>query len=354
MSDKNLEVTINGRKIGPTHPPYMIAELSGNHNGDINRALSIIESAHNSGADAVKLQTYTADTITIDHSGPGFVINGGLWDGKTLYDLYGEAHTPWDWHPKLFEKAHALGLTIFSSPFDFSAIEFLETLDVPAYKIASFEIVDLGLIEQAANTGKPLIISTGMANLKEISEAIGVASAGGGGLILLHCTSGYPTPISETNLQTINDMKKRFGLPVGLSDHTRGNSVAIAASAIGASVIEKHITLSRSDGGPDAEFSLEPHEFSQLCKDCRDAWEAIGKVNYQLEESEVNMIPLRRSLYAVQDVELGEKLTKNNIRSIRPGYGLAPRDWRLVEGRFAARNIKRGTPLSWDDIEDNP
>lgn len=354
MSDKNLEVTINGRKIGPTHPPYMIAELSGNHNGDINRALSIIESAHNSGADAVKLQTYTADTITIDHSGPGFVINGGLWDGKTLYDLYGEAHTPWDWHPKLFEKAHALGLTIFSSPFDFSAIEFLETLDVPAYKIASFEIVDLGLIEQAANTGKPLIISTGMANLKEISEAIGVASAGGGGLILLHCTSGYPTPISETNLQTINDMKKRFGLPVGLSDHTRGNSVAIAASAIGASVIEKHITLSRSDGGPDAEFSLEPHEFTQLCKDCRDAWEAIGHVNYQLEESEVNMIPLRRSLYAVQDVELGEKLTKNNIRSIRPGYGLAPRDWRLVEGRLAARNIKRGTPLSWDDIEDNP
>ena len=193
-----------------------------------------------------------------------------------------------------------------------------------------------------------------MANLREISEAVDVASVSRDGLILLHCTSGYPTPISETNLQTINDMNKRFGLPVGLSDHTRGNSVAIAASAIGASVIEKHITLSRTDGGPDAEFSLEPHEFTQLCQDCRDAWEAIGHVNYQLEESEVNMIPLRRSLYAVKDVELGEKLTQNNIRSIRPGYGLAPRDWHLVEGRLAARNIKRGAPLSWDDIEDNP
>jgi len=352
MSEKKLEITINGRKIGRGHPPYIIAELSGNHNGDISRALAIIEAAYNSGADAVKLQTYTADTITIDHSGPGFVINGGLWDGQTLYDLYREAHTPWDWHPKLFEKAHALGLTIFSSPFDLSAIEFLETLDVPAYKIASFEIVDLGLIDQAAATGKPLIISTGMANLREISEAVGVAGNSRGGLILLHCTSGYPTPIGETNLQTIIDMEKRFGVPVGLSDHTRGNSVAIAAAAIGASVIEKHVTLARSDGGPDAEFSLEPTEFAQLCIDCRDAWEAIGHVNYQLEESEVNMVPLRRSLYVVKDVEAGEKLTQNNIRSIRPGYGLAPSDWHLVKDSFAARDIKRGTPLSWDDIED--
>jgi pseudaminic acid synthase len=346
------EITIAGRRIGPGHPPYVIAEMSGNHNGDIKRAFALLEAAKKAGADAVKLQTYTADTITIDHDGPGFRIEGGLWNGRTLYELYQEAHTPWDWHPQLFAKARELGIAIFSSPFDSTAIEFLEKLEAPAFKIASFEIVDLPLIQRAAKTGKPLIISTGIASLGEIAEAVEAARAAGGREIaLLHCTSGYPTPPEESNLRTLPHLAEAFGVVAGLSDHTPGTAVPVAAVALGAALIEKHFTLRRADGGPDAAFSLEPEELAELVANCRTAWSALGKINYELEASEKGNKTFRRSLYVVQDIPAGGRLTAENVRSIRPGYGLPPKHLPDVLGKRAGRAIARGTPLNWSLLE---
>jgi N-acetylneuraminate synthase len=346
------EITIAGRRIGPGHPPYVIAEMSGNHNGDIKRAFALLEAAKKAGADAVKLQTYTADTITIDHDGPGFRIEGGLWNGRTLYELYQEAHTPWDWHPQLFAKARELGIAIFSSPFDCTAIEFLEKLEAPAFKIASFEVIDLPLIQRAARTGKPLIISTGIASLGEIAEAVEAARASGGREIaLLHCTSGYPTPPEDSNLRTLPHLAEAFGVVAGLSDHTPGTAVPVAAVALGASVIEKHFTLRRADGGPDAAFSLEPEELAELVANCRTAWTALGRISYELEASEKGNKTFRRSLYAVQDIPAGSRFTPENVRSIRPGHGLPPKHLPDVLGRRAGRAIARGTPLAWSLID---
>jgi N-acetylneuraminate synthase len=340
--------SIAGRPIGPGHPPYVIAELSGNHNGSLTRALALLDSAAATGADAVKLQTYTPDTITLDHDGPGFVIEGGLWHGRRLHELYAEAHTPWDWHAALFARAAELGVTLFSSPFDDTAIDLLESLGAPAYKIASFEAVDLPLIARAAATGKPLIISTGLCNLAEMGEALEAARAAPG-VALLHCVSAYPAVFADANLATIPDMAARFGCVIGLSDHTPGSAAAAAGVALGASIIEKHITLARADGGPDAAFSLEPEEFARLVTDCRQAWEAVGRVSYDVEGSEAGNLQFRRSLYAVADIAAGELLTSANVRSIRPGFGLSPKRLPDVLGRRAARAIARGTPLS-DDL----
>jgi len=339
------DVTIDGRPIGPGHPPYVIAEMSGNHKGDLGRALALIDAAHAAGADAVKLQTYTADIITIDHDGPGFLLQGGLWKGRTLHDLYREAHTPWDWHPALFERARSLGITIFSSPFDDTAVDLLEGLGAPAYKIASFELNDLPLIRRAARTGKPLVLSTGLATLGEIADA--VEAAGGVPLVLLHCVSGYPTPAEDCNLRTIAHLAEAFGVPAGLSDHSHGIAVPVAAAALGACVIEKHVTLARADGGVDADFSLEPHEFKAMVDAVRTGWQALGRVNYALEPSEAGGRDYRRSLYIVADVAAGEPLTPVSVRSIRPGFGLAPKHLPAVLGRRAARALKRGEPLAW-------
>ena len=347
------ELSIGGRLIGPAHPPFIVAELSSNHKGEIKRALALLEAAKEAGADAVKLQTYTADTITIDHDGPGFRIEGGLWDGRTLYQLYQEAHTPWEWHEELFAKGRELGLTVFSSPFDHSAIDLLESLDAPAYKIASFEVIDLPLIKRAAAAGKPLVISTGMANLDEIREAVGAARrAGCESIALLHCTSGYPTPPEDTNLRALPRLAQEFDVVAGLSDHTRGIAVAVTAIAFGAAVIEKHFTLRRSDGGPDAEFSLEPDEFAELADGCRTAWAALGRAEVGCAPSEKPNKLFRRSLYVVEDIPEGERFTPRNLRSIRPGYGLAPKHLPEVLGRRAARRLTRGTPLDWSAVGD--
>lgn len=346
-------VTIAGYEIGPDSPPYIVAELSANHNGEISRAFAIMEAARDAGAHAVKLQTYTADTITIDHDGPGFIIEGGLWDGRRLHDLYQEASTPWEWHDALFEKGRELGIAVFSSPFDETAIDLLESLGAPAYKIASFELIDLPLIRRAAMTGKPLIMSTGMANLKEIEEAVTAArDAGCDQLILLHCVSSYPAPADQSNLRTIADLAKRFDVMTGLSDHTLGTSVSIAATALGAPFIEKHFTLRRSDGGPDSAFSLEPKELEQLVDGTLTAWQALGRVNYERTESERGNVQFRRSLYAVADISKDELLTPHNTRSIRPGFGLPPKHLPKILGRRATRNIPRGTPLALEMIED--
>lgn len=348
----SLPFSILGRPVGSGNPPYVIAELSGNHNGEIGRAFRLIEVAKQSGADAIKFQTYTADTITIDHSGPGFVIEGGLWSGRKLYDLYQEAHTPWDWHPALFEHANKVGITCFSSPFDETAVDFLESLKAPAYKIASFELVDTPLIRYAARTGKPLIISTGMATPEEIDEAVNTArGAGAGGVALLHCISAYPTPPEQAHLGRIRALSERYDCPIGLSDHTLGIEVAIASVALGACVIEKHITLARSDGGPDAAFSLEPDEFKNLVASVRTAFSAIGRVDYGRSSAETPNMVFRRSLYAVKDIAAGETLTADNVRSIRPGFGLPPKHFDEVIGRRASRDIKRGTPVSWDILK---
>ncbi len=344
-------IAIAGRLIGPDQPPYVIAEMSGNHNGDIGRALALIDAAKAAGADAVKLQTLTADTITIDHDGPGFVIEGGLWHGRRLYELYQEAHTPWDWHQRLFDHAHAVGITIFSSPFDPTAVAFLEELGAPAFKVASFEIVDTPLVACMARSGKPLIISTGLASPEDIADAVSAArEAGGREIILLHCTSGYPTPASQMHLRTMPDLAKAHGTLVGLSDHTMGTAVAVAAVALGACVIEKHFTLARADGGVDSAFSLEPEELTRLVADCRDAWSALGTVHYEEVEAEAAGRDHRRSLYVVADVNKGEPLTAENIRSIRPGHGMAPKHLYEVLGRPAARDLKRGEPLAWELI----
>ena len=343
---------IGTRAIGPSEPPFILAEISGNHNGSLDRALELVDAAAAAGADGVKLQTYTADTITIDYDGPGFVLEDGLWKGRRLYELYQEAHTPWEWHQALFDRAKKAGITIFSSPFDPTAVDFLNGLGAPAFKIASFEIVDLPLIKKAASTGKPLVISTGIASLTEIGEAVSAAqSAGEGGVMLLHCVSGYPTPTADANLATMADLEKRFGAPVGLSDHTLGTAVPVAAVARGACLIEKHLTLRRADGGPDAEFSLEPDELARLVRDCRDAWAAVGRVNYEREASEEPVAHLRRSLYVVNDIPAGGVLSHDNIRSIRPGYGLAPKYLDNVLGRRAKHALKRGTPLAMKDLQ---
>lgn len=343
------DVVIASRKIGPGHPPYVIAEMSANHLGRLDRALAIIGAAKEAGADAVKMQTYTADTITIDHDGPEFRIKGGLWDGRTLYDLYREAHTPWDWHPRLFEHARKLGITLFSSPFDSTAIDLLQSLGAPAFKIASFEIVDIPLIQRAAATGKPLVISTGMASMVEIEEALAAArGAGDGGIVLLHCVSGYPTPPEDSNLLRLRTLAERFDVLVGLSDHTMGTAVAVAAVALGAVAIEKHLTLRRADGGPDGAFSLEPKEMRTLVEESRTTFAALGTGRDARAPSESGNALFRRSLYIVRDVAAGETFTEENIRSIRPGLGLPPKHLPDVLGRTAACAIKCGTPLAWD------
>ena len=340
---------IAGRPIGPEHPPFVIAELSGNHNGELARALALVDAAAEAGADAVKLQTYTADTITLDHDGPGFHIEGGLWHGRTLHDLYREASTPWDWHAALFARAAEHGLICFSSPFDPTAIDLLESLHAPAYKIASFEAVDLPLVARAAATGKPLIISTGMASPEEVADALQTArAAGDGGVALLHCTSAYPARMVDARLRMIPHLAERFGCVAGLSDHTPGVTAAVAGVALGACIVEKHLTLSRADGGPDAEFSLEPHEFAALTRACRDAWEALGDPAWTRAAAEDANRQFRRSLYVVRDVQAGAILTEADVRSIRPGYGLPPKHLPEVLGQCVARPLKRGEPVAWD------
>ncbi|MGA4604089.1 pseudaminic acid synthase [Pseudoalteromonas maricaloris] len=350
----NKFIAIDERRIGPDYSPYIIAEMSANHNGDIENAFKIMEMAKKCGADAIKLQTYRPDTITMKSDNPEFFIKGGLWDGQTLYDLYEEAHMPWEWHKPLFEKAKELGITIFSSPFDFSAVDLLEELGAPAYKIASFEAIDLPLIEYVAKTGKPMIISTGMANEEEIREAIDTArNAGCKELVVLHCVSGYPAPAGDYNLATIADMADRFDVLTGLSDHTIDNTTAIASVVLGACLIEKHVTLDRNGGGPDDSFSLEEKELEQLCVDSKIAWQALGKVNYMRKESEKGNVIFRRSLYAVEDIAEGELITEKNVKSIRPGYGLAPKHLKGVLGCVASQPISRGTAMSFELIKED-
>lgn len=343
------ELEIAGRRIGPGRPVFLVAEMSANHGHDLGRATRILRAAKAAGADAVKLQTYTPDTLTIDSDRDWFRVGeGSPWEGRTLYDLYGEAYLPWKWQPKLKEIANQLGMILFSTPFDESAVDFLEEMDVPAYKIASFELVDLPLIRRVAATGKPIILSTGMATLEEIREAVEAArEKGNEGLALLKCTSAYPAPPEEMNLRAIPHLAETFGLPVGLSDHTLGITVPVAAVAMGASIVEKHITLSRGDGGPDAAFSLEPDEFREMVEAVRTAEKARGEVRYGAGEREAANRTFRRSLFAVEDIAAGELLTARNVRSIRPGHGLPPKHLSEVLGRHAAVAIRRGTPMSW-------
>ena len=346
------DLEIDGRMIGHGHMPYVIAELSANHNGRIGAALELIAAAKAAGADAIKLQTYRPDTITLDSDRPEFMISGGLWDGRRLFDLYEEAHTPWEWHKELFDTARAHEITMFSSPFDNSAVDLLEDLGAPAYKIASFEAVDIALIRYVASTGKPMIISTGMADADEIGEAIDAARAGGcRELAILHCVSAYPAPPADYNLRTIPDMIKRFGVVAGLSDHTIDNTTAIASVAMGARIIEKHFTLDRKGGGPDDSFSLEPGELAQLCSGVRTAWDALGEVDYGRKSSESGNVVFRRSLYAAKDIAKGETISAENMRSVRPGYGLAPKHYDELIGRVAARDIKFAEPIEWSCLD---
>jgi len=348
---KKFSIAIAGRRIGKGNSPYVIAELSANHNGNLDTALRIVEEAKKAGADAVKLQTYTPDTITLNCDAEEFYIRGGLWDGRTLYDLYREAHMPWEWHKPLFERARQLGVTIFSSPFDNTAVDLLEDLNAPAYKIASFEAVDLPLIRYVAKTGKPMIISTGMADAEEIQEAVDAAREGGcEQLALLHCVSGYPAPAEDYNLQTIPDMIKRYGCVVGLSDHTIDNTTAIASVSLGACIIEKHFTLDRNGGGPDDSFSLEPPELTALCKGIRTAWSALGEINYGRKSSEAANVKFRRSLYFVRDLKAGEVISLNSVRSVRPGFGLPPKYMDVVVGKRVNADVRAGTAVKWELI----
>lgn len=347
----NPKISIAGRNIGLDYPPYIIAELSANHNGRLETALRIIEEAKKAGADAIKLQTYTADTITLNCDSEEFQIHGGLWDGKTLYQLYQEAHMPWEWHKPLFEHARTHDITIFSSPFDNTAVDLLEDLNAPAYKIASFEAVDLPLIKYVAGTGKPMIISTGMADAEEIQEAIDAAREGGcKELAILHCVSGYPAPAEDYNLRTIPDMMRRFGLVTGLSDHTLDNTTAIASVVLGASIIEKHFTLDRNGGGPDDSFSLEPVELAALCRDSKTAWSSLGKVDYGRKSSEQGNVKFRRSLYFVKSLKAGDIVTCDAVRSVRPGFGVAPKFLNDIVGKRVNFDVEVNTPvtvLSW-------
>jgi len=340
---------IDGRSIGHGYAPYVIAEMSANHNGSIDNAYKIIEMASHAGADAVKLQSYKPDTITMDMDSAEFIIEDGLWKGQSLYELYKSAYMPWEWHEPLFEYAKKIGITIFSSPFDPSAVDLLEDLNAPAYKIASFEAIDLPLIKYVASTGKPMIISTGMADGDEILEAIETARGGGcHDLAILHCVSGYPAPSEDYNLKTLVDMQERFNIPVGLSDHTLTNVTAIASVALGACIIEKHVTLDRKGGGPDDSFSLEAEDLCQLCKDVTESWKTLGGIDYGRKSSELGNLKFRRSLYFVNNIRAGETVTEQHVRSIRPGYGMAPKYLNEVVGKIAAKNISRGTPVSLD------
>ncbi len=349
------EIVIDNRRIGPQHAPYVIAEMSANHNGNLDAALRIIEAAMKSGADAVKIQTYRPDTITLNSDNEEFKIKGGLWGGRTLYELYEEAHTPWEWHKPLFDYARSLGITIFSSPFDTTAIDLLEELGAPAYKIASFEVVDLLLIRYAAATGKPMIISTGMADAEEIAEAIEAARDGGcQELAILHCVSGYPAPPEDYNLRTIPDMIARFGVVTGLSDHTLDNTTAVASVALGASIIEKHFTLNRNGGGPDDSFSLEPGEMAALCTGAKTAWKALGQIDYGRKSSEQGNVQFRRSLYFVKDLKAGEVITSDSVRSVRPGFGLAPKYLDVILGKTVTQAITAFSAVRPELIEGWP
>ena len=343
-------IEIGKRRIGPGCPVYCIAEVSANHNQEFSQAIRIIEAAKEAGADAVKLQTYTPDTMTIESQQEQFRVGGGtLWDGRTLYELYGEAYTPWDWQPKLKKAANDLDMDLFSSAFDDTAVDFLENMGVPAHKLASFELVDIPLLRKMARTGKPLIISTGMASLQEIEEALAaVREVGAKQIALLKCTSAYPAPPEEMNLKTIPEMVRRFHIPVGLSDHTMGVAAPVAAAVLGANILEKHLTLSRSTPGPDSAFSLEPDEFKAMVESVRVAEKALGEIHFGLSEKERSSRVFRRSLFVVKDVKQGEFFSSSNVRSIRPGYGLHTRHLDEVLGKRATRDIERGTPLSWD------
>lgn len=344
-------IEIHGRAIGPGHPVYIIAEMSANHGHDFDQAARVIEAAKLAGADAVKLQTYTPDTLTISCDNEYFRIQGTIWEGRTLYDLYGEAYTPWEWQPRLKEIADRLGITLFSTPFDATAVDFLEKMNVPAHKVASFELVDLALLERIGATGKPVIMSTGMASLAEIDEAVAtLRRAGAGGIALLKCTSAYPAQPVDMNLCTIPHLAEAFGVVAGLSDHTTGLAAPVAAVALGAAIIEKHFTLDRATGGPDSAFSLEPQEFAAMVAAVREAEQALGRVCYELSAAEEKSKAFRRSLFVVEDVQVGELFTAKNLRSIRPGYGLAPRYFKQVLGRRASQAIFKGTPLDWKMI----
>ncbi|MCY8920820.1 pseudaminic acid synthase [Bacillus atrophaeus] len=347
------EINIDGRSIGPHHPPFIIAEMSGNHNQSLERAFKIIEAAAKAGAHALKIQTYTADTMTLNMNTKDFTIedNNSLWSGSTLYTLYQQAYTPWEWHKPIFDKCRELGMIPLSTPFDESAVDFLEDLGVPIYKIASFENTDIPLIKKVAATGKPIIISTGMATVAEIDETIRAAKgAGCKELILLKCTSTYPASPENTNISTIPHMKELFNCQVGLSDHTMGTGVAVASVALGATVIEKHFTLSRADGGVDSAFSLEPHELKELVIETERAWQALGQITYGPTDKEKASLKFRRSIYVKKDIKAGEIFTKENIKVVRPGYGLEPKYFDLIIGRTAKKHISAGTPLGWDYI----
>ncbi len=345
-------ININGRKIGNTEKPFIIAEMSANHNGSIEIAKQIINHAYQAGADAVKLQTYRPDTITLNSRQSQFLITDGPWEGMSLFELFEKAYMPWEWHKPLFDHARKLGIEIFSSPFDRSAVDLLENLNTPAYKIASFEAIDIPLIEYAASTGKPMIISTGMANLTEINEAIDAAyGTGCKQVALLHCVSGYPAPSDDYNLKTIPDMIERFGLVTGLSDHTITNTSALASVALGASIIEKHFTLDRQGGGPDDSFSLEPDDLRSLCTEVRQVWNALGKPDYSLKESEKENVSKRKSIYVIRDIKAGEEITPSVIKTVRPGYGLAPKFYKDVIGMRATKVIKANSALTWDMLE---
>jgi N-acetylneuraminate synthase len=336
-----------------TKPPLIVAELSGNHNQSLDRAMELIEAAADCGVDAIKLQTYTADTITLDVARDEFVVKkpGSVWDGRTLHSLYAEAHTPWEWHVPMVQKAKALGLQWFSSPFDFTAVDFLENLSPPAYKIASPELIDLPLIRKCAATGKPLVMSTGMASIAEISDAVIAAREGGcERVVLLKCTTDYPASPETSNLATMQHMAQLFSCPTGVSDHTLGIGASVAASALGAALIEKHLTLRRSDGGPDSHFSLEPAEMKSLVHECRVAWQSVGQVQYGAQSAERGFMRGRRSLYSAEDIKAGEALTERNLRSIRPGFGLPPKYYEMLLGRRVVRDIAKGTALTWEMI----
>jgi len=342
---------IDGRRISPEDPPYIIAEMSANHNGDLNAALRLIEEAKAAGADAVKIQTYRPDTITLKSDLPDFQINDGLWEGKTLYELYEWAHTPWEWHQALFDYAKKVGITLFSSPFDNTAVDLLEELGTPAYKIASFEVIDLPLIEYVARTGKPMILSTGMANQDEIAEAIEAAKRGGcKELAVLRCVSGYPAPSEDYNLRTIPDMINRFQLVTGLSDHTLDNVTAVTSVALGVSLIEKHFTLDRDAGGPDDSFSLEPGDLKALCRDTKIAWRALGEVDYGRKSSEEGNVKFRRSLYFVKTLKSGDIITAEAVRSVRPGYGVSPKYLHEIIGKRVKTDVNEYMPVRLENI----
>jgi N-acetylneuraminate synthase len=348
------ELSIDGRTIGENHPPFIVAEMSGNHNRSLERALEIVKTAAEAGAQALKLQTYTPDTMTLDLEDGDFFIDdpNSLWSGTSLYKLYEQAHTPWEWHAPIFERARELGMIPFSTPFDPTAVDFLEDLDVPAFKIASFENLDLPLIRKVAAIGKPVILSSGMATVADLDLAVRtIREQGNDQIVLLKCTSSYPAPIESANVLTIPHMKELFGVQVGLSDHTLGIGVAVASAALGATVIEKHFTLARADGGVDSAFSLEPPELKSLVEESRRAWQALGRVEYGPSKQEADSMVFRRSLYVAQDMKAGDRFTPENLRAIRPGHGLSPRYYELLLGRSVGRDVKRGTAVTWELVD---